>query len=476
MSKYETVIGLEVHCQLATQTKIFCGCSTEVGAPPNTHTCPVCLGMPGVLPVMNERVVEYTLRLGRAVGCDIRQRSTFARKNYFYPDLPKGYQITQFDAPICEGGAVEIDVGETTKWIQLTRIHLEEDAGKLIHSGDDGTSQVDLNRTGTPLVEIVSEPELRGPDEAVAYLKELHNIVRYIGISDAHMERGNFRCDANISLRLLGAEELGTRVELKNLNSFNHVKRGIEYEVERHAALLDSGEAVVQETRLWDEGKQRTRSMRSKEEAHDYRYFPEPDLLPLVVPDAMLSAVELPELPRARRDRYEAELELSRYDADVLVAEKALSDYFEAVIATGAEAKTAANWITSELKGRLNADSKDIEDSPVSAGALGTILARLAEGRLSGKLAKQVFGKVYDGGEVERVLEETGEQLTDTSAIEAEVDKVVDANPSQVAAYRGGKTKMLGFFIGQVMKATGGKANPQAVREILLGKLEAPSE
>ncbi len=470
MGSYEPVIGLEVHCQLLTETKIFCGCSTRFGQEPNANTCPVCLGLPGVLPVLNRRVVELAVRLGAALGCALPERSIFARKNYFYPDLPKGYQITQYEVPICLGGSVPTDRGD----FRLTRIHLEEDAGKSIHDPRSDRSYIDLNRAGTPLVEIVSEPDLRSSDDAVAYLKELRNIVRYLGVSDGHMEQGSFRCDANVSIRPVGQQEFGTRVELKNLNSFNHVKRAIEHEIERQGWVLDDGDEVVQETRLWDENRGKTRSMRSKEEAHDYRYFPEPDLPPVVVTAAMVSAAKaaLPELPRARRDRYEASLGLSRYDADVLTSEQALSEYFEALVAAGIEAKPAANWTTGELKGRLNADGRSIEDSPVSVDALAKILVKLADGKLSGKLAKQVFSKVYEGADVDAALAETGEQVTDLSAIEAEVDQVLASNAAMVEQYRAGKTKVIGALIGQVMKATRGKANPQAVRQVLMERLQ----
>ncbi|MFT7621614.1 MAG: aspartyl-tRNA(Asn)/glutamyl-tRNA(Gln) amidotransferase subunit B [Myxococcota bacterium] len=473
MAEYEPVIGLEVHVQLDTATKIFCGCSTSFGAAPNANTCPVCLGLPGALPVMNATALRMAVRLGTALGCDVQETSVYARKNYFYPDLPKGYQISQFDRPICEGGSVTCDVGETTHRFNLTRIHLEEDAGKLIHDATRGVSYVDLNRAGTPLCEVVSEPELRSSDEAVAYLKELRNITRYLEVCDGHMERGSFRCDANVSLRPVGREALGTRTELKNLNSFNHVKRAIEYEIERQAAVLDDGDEVIQETRLWDDVAGRTRAMRTKENAHDYRYFPEPDLPPLTVTATLRAeaTAEQPELPRPRRDRYESAMGLSRYDAEVLTADRALSDYFEQVLASGAEPKPAANWTTGELKGRLNADGLDITASPVPATALGKILQRVAAGKLSGKLAKKVFARVYDGENVDAALDAIGEQVTDTGAIGAEVDKVIAAHPAEVQEFRDGKVKVVGFLIGRVMQATRGRANPQAVRETLLARL-----
>ena len=474
MSTYEPVIGLEVHCQLLTKSKLFCGCSTAYGAPPNHHTCPVCLGHPGVLPVMNEEVLRFALRIGEALGCTIRETSVFARKNYFYPDLPKGYQVSQYEAPLCEGG--HVDVGE--KRFGLTRIHIEEDAGKSVHVEGENVSQVDFNRTGVPLIEIVSAPDLRSSDEASDYLKELRNVVRYLGISDGHMEQGSFRCDANVSIRRSSADPFGTRVELKNLNSFNHVKRAIDYELARQAEVLDSGAAVVQETRLWDEKSGRSRSMRGKEDAHDYRYFPEPDLLPLMVPKAMWDEVKatLPELPRQRRARYVRDLGLGDYDADVLTSDKALSDYFEAVVATGAEAKSAANWVTGELRGRLNADGKQIEQSPASPQALGAILGRLAAGRISGKIAKDVFARAYAGEDVAAVLDAAGEQTSDTSLIEAAVKDVLDANAGEVAKYLDGKTKIFGFFVGKVMAATKGKANPSAVNELLTKALDERRE
>ena len=472
---YSIVIGLEVHCQLATRTKLFCGCTLAFGADPNSHVCPVCLGMPGAMPVCNAKAVEFAALAGLAVQGDVQASSTFARKNYFYPDLPKGYQVTQFDRPIVQGGGVTIDVGDAeTKRIPLTRIHLEEDAGKSIHR-DDGRSEVDFNRAGTPLIEVVSEPDIRTADEAVAYLKELRNLVRYLGVCDGHMEQGSYRCDANVSLRKSEDDPLGTRVELKNLNSFNHVRRALNYEIERQAAELDAGKAIVQETRLWDENAGRTRSMRSKEEAHDYRYFPEPDLLPVTVDPTLLAtlAAAMPKLPRARRDHYQDELGLSRYDADVLVAEKGVSDYFDAVIATGADPKVASNWVTSELKGRLNTAGRCIEDSPISAQDLGEILTRLQDQKLSGKMAKDVFSRAYNGEKLADVLADVGEQVTDSSAIEATAKAVIAAHPGEVEEYRGGKKKVLGFFIGQVMKSTGGKANPLLVKQVVQKELDA---
>ncbi len=476
MAEYEMVIGLEVHCQLSTRTKLFCGCRNAAGADPNTHTCPVCLGHPGVLPVMNATALRYAVTVGEALGCKIRERSIFARKNYFYPDLPKGYQISQFDQPICEGGALEIECEseKEPKRIGLTRIHLEEDAGKTVHLTEKNASHVDFNRCGVPLIEIVSEPELRTSDQAAEYLKELRNIVRYLGVCDGNMEAGNFRCDANVSIRPKGREAFGTRVELKNLNSFNHVKRAIDYEASRQQAVLESNAEVIQETRLWDEAKGMTRSMRSKEEAHDYRYFPEPDLGPLMVPEGLQEAIRssLPELPAARRTRYTDVLGISPYDARVLTADKSLGDYFEAVVATGADPKPAANWVQGELQGRLKAAGQEISDCPVNPAALGLILSRVASGRISGKLAKKVFGIHWEGVPIGEALDEVGEQVTDTGAIAKEVSQVLGAHPKEVEAYRAGKKKVIGFFIGEIMKATRGKANPQVVRQALLAELD----
>ena len=475
MTSYEPVIGLEVHCQLKTNSKLFCGCSTAFGAEPNAQTCPVCLGMPGVLPVMNKEALRFSLRIGEALGCVIRKQSRFARKNYFYPDSPKGYQTSQFAQPVLEGGVVTIDLHYgSTRNIQLTRIHLEEDAGKTIHSDSHNVSYVDLNRCGVPLIEIVSEPVIRSAEEASAYLKELRNIVRYLDICDGHMEQGSFRCDANVSVRPVGREALGTRVELKNINSFNYVKRGIEYEIARQIELIEDGGRVVQETRLWDSNVGRSKPMRSKEDAHDYRYFPCPDLLPLVVPEDLWNEVKstLPELPRARRKRYQSAYDLSSYDADVLTSEKEISEYFQSLVDTGASPKIAANWVQGELRGRLNADGLEMNQSPVSPQALGQILQRIAQGKLSGNLAKKVFARVYDGEEIATVLNEVGEQLTDTGAIETQVVSVLDAHPDEIQSYLDGKNKVFGFFMGKVMQATAGKANPGAVKQILTEQLE----
>jgi aspartyl-tRNA(Asn)/glutamyl-tRNA(Gln) amidotransferase subunit B len=432
--------------------------------------------MPGALPVMNKEAMRFALRAGEALGCTVNQQSRFARKNYFYPDSPKGYQTSQFAHPILEGGTVTIDlVDGSTRAIALTRIHLEEDAGKTIHSGTHNQSYVDLNRCGVPLIEIVSEPELRSSEEASAYLKELRNIVRYLEICDGHMEQGSFRCDANVSIRLVGQTELGTRVELKNINSFNYVKRAIEYEFARQCELLDEGNRVIQETRLWDADAGRSKPMRSKEEAHDYRYFPCPDLLPLVVPQELWDEVKanLAELPRARRERYQRDYGLSDYDAEVLTSEKEISEYFQEVVNEGADPKSAANWVQGELRGRLNADSLEMNQSPVSPIQLSTILSRIATGKLSGNLAKKVFARVYDGEEIDAVLADVGEQLTDATAISTQVIKVLNAHPDEVQSYLDGKNKVLGFFMGKIMQATAGKANPGMVRQVLTEHLES---
>jgi aspartyl-tRNA(Asn)/glutamyl-tRNA(Gln) amidotransferase subunit B len=473
MSSYEPVIGLEVHCQLSTRTKLFCGCSTEFGLEPNTQTCALCLGHPGVLPSLNEAAVRYAVRVGLALGCEIDSASVFARKHYFYPDLPKAYQVTQYDRPICQGGAVPVDLDGVSRSIALTRIHLEEDAGKSIHTSGSH-SEIDLNRAGTPLIEVVSTPTITSADEAVAYLKELRNLVRTLGVCDGHMEQGSFRCDANVSVHLPGTP-FGTRVELKNLNSFGFIKRAIEHEIARQIGVIESGGAVAQETRLWDEQQGRTRSMRGKEDAHDYRYFPDPDLPTVTLTAAFIETerAALPELPTTRRARYRTAVGLSDYDAEVLTSEPATARFFEAVLARGAEPKTAANWVASELKGRLNADARGYEDSPVSAEALGTLLERLRTGRISGKLAKDAFSRMYGGEPVEAALAAVGETVTDTAALEAEVQKALDATPREVEAYLAGKTKVAGFFVGQVMKATQGKASPPLVGELVSRALEA---
>ena len=478
-NKYEVVIGLEVHVQLTTKTKIFCGCSTSFGNEPNSQTCPVCLGLPGALPVLNKQVVENAIMAGLATNCKIAPRSIFARKNYFYPDLPKGYQISQFELPICEHGWLDIQVeGEDKKRIGITRIHMEEDAGKLLH-GDRpetvGNSFVDLNRACTPLLEVVSEPDMRSSDEAIAYLKKLHQIVRYLGVCDGNLEEGSFRCDANVSIRPWGQEELGTRAELKNINSFRFIKEAIEYEIDRQAELIEDGGKVVQETRLFDSNTGVSRSMRGKEEAHDYRYFPDPDLVPLVVDEFWIESTRktLPELPESKFKRYTEQLGLPEYDAGVLVAEKDVAEYFEACVDLFDDAKTCANWVMGELARRLNDNNLTITEAPISPELLVGILKRITDKTISGNIAKKVFETMWQSGkDADTIIEEQGlKQVTDTGEIEKIVDEVIAANPGQVEEYRGGKDKLIGFFVGQVMQRSNGKANPGMVNELLKKKL-----
>ena len=475
MTTFEPVIGLEVHAQLKTATKIFCGCSTQFGAPPNTHTCPVCLGMPGVLPVLNKKVVDYTLRMALATHCSVPGRSRFARKNYFYPDLPKGYQISQYELPIAVEGHVEIQIDGQTRRIGLTRIHMEEDAGKLVHDTDRPISFVDLNRTGVPLMEIVSEPDLRSAEEAGAYLRVLRAIVRWIDIGDGNMEEGSFRCDANVSIRPKGTEAFGTRAEIKNLNSFKHVEKAIRYEIARQTeTLLDGGE-VVQETRLWDPDKGITLSMRSKEEAHDYRYFPDPDLLPLDIAPEWIESVRtsLPELPDERRARFIADYELPDYDAGVLTSSRELADFFEDCLKHHNTPKAVGNWIMGPLLGLLNAQDQSIEDSAVTPQNLADLLKLIDEGTISGKIAKTVFEEMAATGKPPaEIVEAKGlVQVSDSGAIETAVDQVLADAPDEVERYKAGQAKLMGFFVGQVMKATRGKANPKIVNEILKQKL-----
>ncbi|MDX1708347.1 MAG: Asp-tRNA(Asn)/Glu-tRNA(Gln) amidotransferase subunit GatB [Desulfobacterales bacterium] len=474
--EYEPVIGLEIHAQLKTKTKIFCACSTAFGAAPNTHTCPVCLGMPGVLPVLNKKVVEYTLRMALATGCDIEAVSRFARKNYFYPDLPKGYQISQYELPIARNGRVVVEVNGEIHQIGITRIHMEEDAGKLNHDPGRPVSQVDFNRTGVPLIEIVSEPDIRSPEAAGAYLRQLRAIVRYLGICDGNLEEGSFRCDANVSIRPAGAEAFGTRTEIKNLNSFKHVEKALHYEISRQREILIDGGKVTQETRLWNPEKNRTQSMRSKEEAHDYRYFPDPDLLPLVIADSWIETVrqDLPELPAEKKKRFVAEYRLPSYDAEILTADRELADYFEACLKQFDEPKTVSNWIMGSLLGWLNAEGKTIDRAPIAASQLAQLLKLVDDGTISGKIAKTVFEDMARTGKSARqIVEEKGlVQISDANALEDIVSAVLGANPSEVEAYQNGKTKLLGFFVGQVMKETRGKANPKLVNEILKEKLK----
>ncbi|MES9874610.1 MAG: Asp-tRNA(Asn)/Glu-tRNA(Gln) amidotransferase subunit GatB [Candidatus Sedimenticola sp. 6PFRAG7] len=478
--QWETVIGLEIHAQLATKSKIFSGASTAFGADPNTQACNVDLGLPGVLPVLNRDVVRMAVKFGSAIEAELGKRSVFARKNYFYPDLPKGYQISQFELPIVGKGHVEIvlEDGET-KTVGVTRAHLEEDAGKSLHEDFHGMTGIDLNRAGTPLLEIVSEPDMRSAKEAVAYSRKIHQLVQYLGICDGNMQEGSFRVDANVSVRPVGQEEFGTRAELKNINSFRFIERAINIEVDRQIDLIESGGEVVQETRLYDASKDETRSMRSKEEANDYRYFPDPDLLPVELDDDFIRMVasDMPELPDAKRHRFSEEYGLSAYDADVLTNTLALADYFEVAAKAGGDAKLAANWVMGELSGALNKEGMDITRSPVSAELLGGLLQRITDNTISGKIAKQVFEEMWAGeGSADEVIEAKGlKQITDTGAIEKIVDDVIAANPGQVENYRSAEEKkrgkMLGFFVGQVMKMSQGKANPQQVNELLRKKL-----
>ncbi len=475
MASYEAVIGLEVHAQLRTRSKLFCSCSTAFGADPNAHVCEVCAGMPGVLPVLNEKAVEFAARMGIAVGCTVNRTSVFARKNYFYPDLPKGYQISQYEQPICEHGHLDISVGDAVKRIGITRIHLEDDAGKNIHSAGENVSYVDLNRTGVPLIEIVSEPDLRSAEEAVAYLKALRAIVVHLGICDGNMEEGSFRCDANVSLRPRGAAEFGTRAELKNLNSFRHVQRAIEYEISRQADLLDDGDKVVQETRLYDSVKNITVSMRGKEEAHDYRYFPDPDLIPIHIDEARLSEWQatLPELPQARLERFMSSFGLSAQDAEVLTAERDHAEFFEAAVKLYDQPRKIANMMLGPLQRELNQRGTSLAVSAMRPEALAELVRIIDAGLISAKIGNDVFGELFENGAMpEAFVRERGlVQISDTSAIEQAVDEVIAENPAEVEAYRGGKTKLVSFFVGQVMRKTRGKANPALVNELLASKL-----
>ena len=476
--KWEVVIGLEIHTQLATASKIFSGASTTYGAPPNSQACLVDLGYPGILPVLNEQAVRMAIKFGLATGCEISRRSVFARKNYFYPDLPKGYQISQYELPIVFGGHIDIvlDDGDI-KTIRITRAHLEEDAGKSLHENFHGASGIDLNRAGTPLLEIVSEPDMRSAAEAGIYMRKVHTLVRYLGISDGNMQEGSFRCDANISIRPEGETELGTRAELKNLNSFRFVEKAIEIEVERQIDILEDGGQVVQETRLYDAHRNETRPMRSKEEANDYRYFPDPDLLPVVIEDTLIDELKgsLPELPDAKRVRFVKEYELSEYDAAVLTANLGTADYYEEAVrsTTIGSPKLVANWVQGELAAALNEDSLDIAESKVAAAELALLADRIDDGTLSGKLAKDVFEGLWRGeGSVDVIIEQRGlKQISDSGAIEKLVDDVLVQNPEQVDQFRGGNEKVIGFFVGQIMKASGGKANPRQVNDILRKKL-----
>lgn len=469
--EYETVIGLEVHAQLLTASKIFCGCSTKFGAAPNSHTCPVCLGMPGVLPVLNKKVVEYAMKMALATRCTINATSSFARKNYFYPDLPKGYQISQYAQPLAERGQIEIEMNGGKKIIGITRIHMEEDAGKLIHDDYNPASYVDLNRTGVPLIEIVSEPDIRGTEEAAAYLKRLHEMLVYLEICDGNMEEGSFRCDANVSLRPKGETTFGTRTELKNMNSFRNVQRALEYEIKRQQYVLEGGGAIVQETRLWDDTQGATNSMRGKEEAHDYRYFPDPDLVTLAVDEAWIREIKqsLPELPLEKRERFVRDYEIPAYDAGVLTSSRALADYFEEVVRLSDKPKAASNWVMGDILKFLNEDKRELKDCPILPVSLAQLIRLIDDGTISGKMAKDVIDEMYKTGKSPKaIIEEKGMvQITDEDTLKAAIAGVIAANPNQLSQYRGGKDKLFGYFVGQVMKATQGKANPQLINELL---------
>ena len=472
---WETVIGLEIHSQLRTKSKIFSGASTSFGAKPNTQACAVDLGYPGVLPVLNKEAVNMALSFGLAVNAKINQHSIFARKNYFYPDLPKGYQISQFELPIVGQGEIEIPLDDgQNKMVRITRAHLEEDAGKSIHDLYDDFTAIDLNRAGTPLLEIVSEPDMRSAKEAVAYAKKIHALVQYIGICDGNMQEGSFRCDANVSIRKKG-DELGTRAELKNINSFKFLEKAINLEVERQIDILEDRGSIVQETRLYDSDKNETRSMRSKEEANDYRYFPDPDLLPVVIDDELLVQIKnsLPELPTEKKIRFIDDFGLSKYDAENLTAQKDIADYFESMIVQGADIKLSANWVMGDLSASLNKNQIEIQDSPISAIELYELITKISDNTISGKIAKDVFKSMWEGkGSVEEIIENQGlKQMTDIDALEGIIDEVVNNNTLQVQQFKDGNSKLLGFFVGQVMKATNGKANPKQVNKILNDKL-----
>lgn len=478
---YEAVIGLEIHSELKTNTKIFCGCATSFGAQQNTQVCPVCLGLPGVLPVINKRVVEFAIKAGIALNCKINKFSKFDRKNYYYPDLPKNFQTSQYDLPIAEFGYVDIEVEGKQKRVRVTRIHMEEDAGKLVHSGntikDSATSNVDYNRTGVPLIEIVSEPDMSTPAEARAYMEKVKSILEYIDVSNCKMEEGNLRADLNVSLRPIGTKELGTKAEMKNINSFKAVDDALAYEIERQEEILEDGGHIVQETRTWDPAKGITLSMRTKEAAHDYRYLPEPDLVPIITTDEEIEAYKkgLPELPEARKNRLIAQNGLSSYDAESITASRQMAEYFDEVLAKGADAKLAANWIMGDLSKNLNAEGKTIENSPVAAKSLAAMIALISKGTISSKIAKTVFEEMWQtGADPESIVKDKGlVQITDTKAIEVIVDAVIEANPKPVADYKGGNAKAIGALVGQVMKQSKGKANPGVVNQLLKAKLDA---
>jgi aspartyl-tRNA(Asn)/glutamyl-tRNA(Gln) amidotransferase subunit B len=473
--KYEAVIGLEVHAQMLTDTKIFCGCSTRFGSEPNTQTCQVCIGMPGVLPVLNKKALEFAIRTGLATDCTISEYSRFARKNYFYPDLPKGYQISQFENPICEHGHIDIIVDGAARRIGITRIHMEEDAGKNIHEGGGGYSFVDLNRAGVPLMEIVSEPDIRGPKEAAEYMKKLRTILRYLGVCDGNMDQGSLRCDANVSVRPEGQKEFGTRAEVKNINSFRFVEKAIEYEIKRQIRVVEDGGKVVQETRLWNAEKGITESMRSKEEAHDYRYFPEPDLVPIKADRSWVEQIRasLPELPDARKKRFVSDFGLPEYDADLLTSEKPVAQWFEEAVRAGGQPKAVSNWMMGDLMRLLNEDNRSIDECPLTPERLAGMLTLVDKGTISGKIAKTVFEEMYrTGKDAGTIVKEKGlVQISDSSEIEKLVDEVIAKHPGEVERFKGGDEKLLGFLVGQVMKASKGKANPKMLNELLKKKL-----
>ena len=476
LKNWEAVIGLEIHVQLSTKSKLFSGASTNFGALPNTQACNIDLALPGVLPVLNEEVLRMAIKLGKALNANINSPTSFARKNYFYPDSPKGYQISQMDKPIVETGFLDIEIEGVKKRIGVTRAHLEEDAGKSLHDDFEGQSGIDLNRAGTPLLEIVSEPEINTPQEAVAYLKSIHSIIRYLDISDGNMAEGSMRCDANVSVRRKGDKELGTRTETKNVNSFRFVEKAIQYEIERQIHELESGNLIVQETRLYDSQQNTTRPMRSKEFANDYRYFPEPDLLPIKLEKDFIDEVisTMPEMPEQKRERFISEYNLSNYDADLLALDKDLADFFEEVSKVSGSPKLSANWIMGDLSAQLNNENLNIQDSKISSEKLGELIIRINDGTISGKIAKDVFEKIWiSGGEVDETIQKEGlEQVTNLDEIESMIDKVIQSNPEQHSQYKAGKDRLFGFFVGQVMKASEGKANPKQVNDILKEKLE----
>ena len=476
--QFGTVIGLEVHTELKTASKIFCGCTTEFGGEQNTHVCPVCLGLPGVLPVLNEKVLEFAIRTGLALNCTISPYSKFDRKNYYYPDLPKNFQTSQYDLPICENGYLDIEVGGETKRIGITRVHMEEDAGKLVHAGTISNSEyalVDYNRTGVPLLEIVSEPDIRTPEEAKAYLEKIKSILSYIDVSDCKMEEGSLRCDANISLRPIGQEQFGTKAEIKNVNSFKAVQRALEYEVERQTEVLEEGGRIIQETRTWDDSRGVTLSMRNKEQAQDYRYVPEPDLVPIVVDASWVESIRqaLPELPEARKQRIMKDHGLSAYDAEVITAARPMADYYDALVAAGAEAKAAANWLMGEVSKHLNACSLDIRSCPVPPASLAEMIALIDKGTISGKIAKTVFESMWNEGKTATVIikEQGLVQMSDEGELGGIVEAVIAAHPQSVADFKAGKEKAIGFLVGQIMRQTKGRANPELVNRILKEKL-----